>query len=120
MDEVSLNWAEATVDDAQLSVPLEGELPEGWEKSFERTVRLLGTGEWGAVELGEQTVSVAEVPQGDEDKLRHYLESVVEQANAAHRPDESEDDGDEQGRQGPDAEMTERFRSFASEDEPAR
>lgn len=116
MDEVRLDWAQATVDGSKLSVGLEGELPEGWEESFARTVRLLGSGEWKAVELNERTVEVAEVSPGEEDKLRHYLESVVEQANAAHRPDEDEHEDDGR-RKGPDAEMTERFRSFAPEDD---
>ena len=60
---------------------------------------------------------------GSEDKLRHFLEGVVLQANAAHTDDEGEErrdeaedrdeGGDEEQREtGPDEEMSERFRSF--------
>jgi hypothetical protein len=121
MEDVRLNWAEAHVEDAKLTVSLEGEMPSGWKKSFENTVRLLGSGGWDKIEVKKQTVRVANVSPGDEDKLRHYLEGVVEQANAAHRADEDRaaqsGDDRETSREGPDAEMTERFRGFA--DEPA-
>ncbi len=115
-----MNWAQASVEGAELTVSLEGELPSGWKKSFEKTVRLLGGGEWGDVELKKRTVRVGNVAPGNEDKLRHYLEGVVAQANAAHRDDE---DGPtrareerEPSRDGPDAQMTERFRAFADQD----
>ncbi len=118
MEDVRLNWAQATVEHAKLTVSLEGEMPSGWKKSFEKTVRLLGGGEWGDVELKKRTVQVADVAPGNEDKLRHYLEGVVEQANAAHRADE--DDGsradDDRSHEGPDAQMTERFRAFADQE----
>ena len=77
--------------------------------------------------LKKKSVRVADVSEGSEERLRHFLESVVEQANADHRPDESEDDDDDSGSDaeerddddaadepGPDAEMSERFRSFGS------
>ena len=75
---------------------------------------------------GKKSVRVADVSEGSEERLRHFLESVVEQANADHQPDETErDDSDEDADEneerddddrddaGPDAEMSERFRSFA-------
>jgi hypothetical protein len=118
-----LNWGEAEVKDSKLAVKLEGEIPTGWKQSFETTVRLLGGGEWGKVQLKKRSVQVNKVSAGSEEKLRHFLESVVEQANADHPPKEQQktdeperekaaddDDG------GPDAEMTERFRSFAQPD----
>ncbi len=58
------------------------------------------------------------VTAGSEDKVRHYLESVVAQANAPADTEPPERDEDREPEpQGPDAEMTERFRSFA-EPEP--
>ena len=119
MDEVRLNWSTATVEKAKLIVGLEGKLPSGWKKSFERTVRLLGGGEWGKVQVKKRTVRVDEVGPGAEDKLRHHLESVVEQANSAHRADEDEAHAREDGRptgDDPDSQMTERFRRFGEED----
>jgi hypothetical protein len=115
-----LNWAEAEVKDSKLVVGLEGEIPTGWKQSFETTVKLLGGGEWGKVQIKKQAVQVSKVAPGSEEKLRHFLESVVEQANADHPPKEAEktdepdkekaaDDDDDS----PDAGMTERFRSFA-------
>jgi hypothetical protein len=70
---------------------------------------------------------VSDVKPGAEAKLRHHLESIVAQANAAHEAREREGRGepeerDDERRGGPDAEMTGRFRSFAdaSEDPGAR
>ena len=122
MTQVSLDWSAAEVENAKLTVPLEGDIPKGWKRSFERTVRLLGGGEWGEIQVKRDKVRVADVEPGSEEKLRHHLEAVVAQANADHEPDEDEEDaapdadasehgaGDED--EGPDAEMTRRFRSF--------
>jgi hypothetical protein len=85
-------------------------------------VRLLGDGEWGKVQVKKQTLRVDEVGPGEEDKLRHYLESVVEQANSAHRADEAEAQArEDDGPTGddPDSQMTERFRRFGEGDEGA-
>ena len=123
MSEVKLSWSQAEVKDAALSVPLDGEVPKGWKQSFERTVALLGSGEWGEVKLRKGKVVVADVGPGSEAKLKHHLEGVVDQANAtvneADDPEDEGSEGDEDARDGenedqrsdPDAEMTERFRS---------
>jgi hypothetical protein len=127
MSDVKLNWSTAKVEDSKLTVELDGDLPSGWKDSFETVARLLaGSADWGEVSLkGKKAVRVAEVSEGSEERLRHFLESVVEQANADHRPDDAEpdepgdqDDEEEHGddardEPGPDAEMSERFRSFA-------
>jgi hypothetical protein len=118
MSSVKLEWASAEVKDSNLTVGLKGDPPKGWKQSFERTVKLLGDGDWGAVALKKGTVRVSDVPPGSEDKLRHHLEAIVAQANAAHEEreaDEDEEDGEK--REGPDAEMTERFREFAEADD---
>jgi len=121
MTQVSLDWSTAQVKSSNLTVALDGDIPKGWKQSFARTVRLLGAGEWGEIEIKKDTVRVARVEPGSEEKLRHHLEAVVAQANADHEPDEDEEDaapdadaseheaGDED--EGPDAEMTRRFRS---------
>jgi hypothetical protein len=120
MASVKLQWASAEVEDAVLTVALEGDRPKGWKHSFETTVKLLGDGEWGEVKLKKGTIQVSQLTPGTEEKLRHHLESVVAQANAADEapddeaPDESTPDGEEEG---PDAEMTGRFRAFAEESE---
>ena len=119
MPEVTLDWSAAEVKKAKLTVPLEGDVPKGWKKSFEATVLLLGRGDWGEIQLKRDSVQVRDVEAGSEEKLRHHLESVVAQANADHEPEESEEeapDADDSETtdddDGPDAEMTQRFRSF--------
>ena len=113
-----LDWSTATVKDAKLTVELEGKPPSGWKQGFSTTVRLLGNGEWGEVTIKKQTVRVKDVVDGEEDRLRHFLDSVVDQANASHpsEPDQPEDEADDASESedaGPDAEMTARFRAFA-------
>jgi hypothetical protein len=118
MSAPTLNWSTATVKGSKLTVGVDGEIPSGWKSSFDTTARLLGSGSgWGKVTLSKkkQTVSVGEVTEGSEERLRHYLESVVEQANTAHpSPEPEQDEEDEEtGESGPDGRMTERFRAFA-------
>lgn len=124
MSSVRLEWASAEVKDSKLTVPLEGKLPDGWSESFERTVKLLGDGEWGEVEVKKGKVQVSDVSPGTEEKLRHHLEAIVAQANAhqeaQQRETEQDRDADEPDKKnepsGPDAEMTEHFRSFKEGD----
>jgi hypothetical protein len=119
MSGVALDWSSAEVHDGTLEVGLNGERPKGWKESFERTVALLHGRNW-TIELKKDRVRVQDVAQGSEDRVRHFLESVVLQANADHEetrpdpreePEAEEDEADEP--EGPDVEMTERFRSFA-------
>jgi hypothetical protein len=118
MSEINLNWNSAKVKDAKLTVELDGEASAEWKHSFDDTVRLLGGGDWGSVGVKKQTVRVDGVIPGGEDKLRFFLESVVEQANATQRSlDEPEQASEADGASGIDGEMTERFRSFSSEEE---
>jgi hypothetical protein len=129
MSDVTLNWSTAKVEDSRLTVDLDGELPPGWKGSFDAVARLLSnSADWGEVSLkGKKSVRVADVSEGSEERLRHFLESVVEQANADDRPDDSEDDesddssdddedesgDDDRDEASPDDEMSDRFRSFA-------
>ena len=124
MSTVNLSWSEAEVKDAELRVPLDGEVPKEWRRTFERTVALLGHGEWGEITVKKNRVLVTDVTPGSEEKLKHHLEGVVAQANTTleeaddeEPAEEAEDAGagresDEADQQGDsDAEMTERFRS---------
>jgi hypothetical protein len=129
MSDVKLNWSTAKVEDSKLTVDLDGELPSGWKDSFDAVARLLASSaDWGEVSLkGKKAVRVADVSEGSEERLRHFLESVVAQANADHTPDDSErdesgddaeededkDGDDDRDDSGPDDEMSDRFRSFA-------
>ncbi len=116
--ELSIDWSRAEVADGRLSVPLSDKPPKGWKDGFERTMKLLGESRWQDVAIKKGSISVNGVEPGSEDSLRFYLEGLVEQANADVRPDEPEStgespDGDDDG---PDAEMTGRFREFAQDD----
>jgi hypothetical protein len=122
MSAAKLNWTSAEVEDAKLTVGLEGDTPKPWRKGFEGTIKRLGRSSgWDEVSLKKHEVCVTGVTPGAEEKLRHYLESVIEQANASHPPEEPEEPEDDEGGEeqkaeddgGPDAEMQERFRSFA-------
>ncbi|HUA72964.1 MAG TPA: hypothetical protein VMA96_17845 [Solirubrobacteraceae bacterium] len=121
MPDVTLDWSAAEVKNAKLTVPLDGDVPKGWKHSFEATAALLGGGDWGEVRVRKSRVEVADVEPGSEEKLRHHLEAVIQQANADHEKDDSDDEapdpdeaepGAEQEDDGPDAEMTRRFRSL--------
>jgi hypothetical protein len=114
---MNLEWASAEVKDATLTVALQGDAPKGWKDSFERTVKLLGAGEWGEIQLKKGVVQVSDLTPGSEDKLRHHLEAIVAQANAAHEEDDDDADADGEKREGPDAEMTDRFRAFGEDDD---
>ena len=106
-----------------LRVELRGERPKGWDKTFAATATMLGGGgDWDEVELKKDQVSVTRVQAGVEDKLRHFLESVVQQSNADHRPEEDEEGEEQESREDEDeqdsgddsdSDLTARFRSFA-------
>jgi hypothetical protein len=117
MADVALNWATAEVKGGKLTVELEGKPAKAWKESFETTVTLLRGGDWGEVQVKKNSVRVSDLSPGSEDKLRHHLESIVEQANAAVRPSESEGDGVEADPDSPDARMTQSFRAFAEDSE---
>lgn len=118
MEQPSLDWSTAEVHDGELTVKIAGDPPEGWKPSFNSTAALLGGRDLGTAELRKGSVHVDGVTPGNEERIRHLLESAVQQANAAH--DEARDDGErehsgEDVDVSEDSEMTERFRSFASD-----
>jgi hypothetical protein len=125
MEAPRLEWSAAAVRDGTLTVPIAGDRPEGWKSTFERTVRLLGGGDWGEVSLKKDKVKVSDVPDGGEEELRFFLEGVVQEANATHADTggDADDDADAATEQGDaelqeaddaDARMTSRFRDFGA------
>jgi hypothetical protein len=129
MPEPTLDWSTAEVKDSKLTVQVDGDLPDGWQDTFNTTVKLLGGGAWGEIKLDEQKAEVSDLTPGDEEKIKHFLESVVQQANATHHSDEDEergegdDDGEDQEDEeeseqesDEDKEMADRFQSFAKDD----
>lgn len=124
MEPVSLRWHDAEVSGGTLTVPIDGDPPDGWSDVFAQTVTLLGRGRHSDVRCDDGSIRVGGVREGEEESLRHFLESVVQEANAATDtgdPDaegeaESEPQGHGRDAEDPDARMTERFRGFG---EPA-
>jgi len=114
-----IDWASAEVADAVLTVPLAGEVPDGWAERVERTVARLtdhGGAPWEAIEITQERIEVTGVQPGTEGDVRHVLDAAVTQANTdlAPEPDATDDDGS--GSQ-EDRDMADEFRSFA--DPPA-
>ena len=76
---------------------------------------------WGEIRLNKSSIKVAGVRQGVESELRHFLKSVVLQANADIQPETPEEDA-ETGDAGEedsdvDEQMTATFRAFAQQQE---
>jgi hypothetical protein len=128
MSEPRLDWGTASVSDGELAVGIDGDVSKPWKNAFETTAKLLGHGEWMDVALKKQRVRVTGVSPGSEDKLRHFLEGVVQQANADCFEDEDEGEAQnseaeaqereqdaENDEREADSEMTERFRSFSGQ-----
>jgi hypothetical protein len=123
MEAPKLQWSGAHVRDGNLTVEIAGDRPKGWKSTFEQTVRLLGGGDWGEVKLKAAKIRVSEVKEGSEESLRHFLEGVVQQANATHvntddgddHEDDQDTDRDDDGADDVDARITGRFRDFGGE-----
>lgn len=130
MEQTQLDWSTAEVHDGTLTINLDGKPPKEWIARFKTTVRLLNHGSWEKVELKKGKITVKTITVGDEDRVRHFLESAVLEADTVLAPDESDADADDDAednddaastQDGPDVELTERFRAFASSDsEPSQ
>jgi hypothetical protein len=113
--ESALDWSSASVDDGRLTVPVVGDVPNGWTKRVKRVVERLERpgSRWGAVKVTTKVVRVDGVAPGAESDLHHFLESVILQANTDLREDE--EDGSDDARSERDQQMTEAFRSLAAD-----
>ena len=117
---IGIDWKAADVRDGRLRVPLSEGAHKEWVAALERVVERLerpGSG-WGAVSASREGLEVADVAEGEESSLRHFLESALLQANTVAGGDPEDDDGGddaEEERSDPDRRMTERFRAFADD-----
>lgn len=117
-----INWASAQIEDGTLTVELIGKGSKAWKARFENVLALLDTphSTWGEVHLNKNAVKVFDAQQGTESELRHFLESVVLQANSDTQPPapraaaQTDDEGDEPDL---DEQMTATFRAFAQQQE---
>jgi hypothetical protein len=115
-----IDWASAQMEDGALTVQLTGKGSKAWKARFESVLALLDTphSSWGRVRLNKSTVKVSAVRQGTEPELRHFLESVVLEANSDTRPAAPENDAEtEEAGRTPDIDeqMTATFRAFTDE-----
>ena len=119
VEPLRVEWASAVVEDARLTVGLDGEPATEWGEGFGpcssvcavRSVR-------GARSCWRDGASAWRTSPKARSQSPHLLESAVLQANASAgltTPDPGDGEGDDGGEDGPtaDQEMTERFRSFA-------
>ena len=122
MTNLQLDWSTAEVSDGKLTVSLDERPTDEWAASFERTAQLLDRGTWPDIKLKKREIIVKEIEAGSEERLRFFLESVIQEANAEHTSDEDEEqrgasgedeEAGEEAENDPDREMTERFRGFA-------
>lgn len=112
-----IDWDSSEVEDASLTVRLTGSASKAWTRRFESVLAMLDQARdgWGEVRLTKKAIKVSVVQQGSESDLRHFLESIVLQANADTAPSEDQDEEDHK----PDADerMARTFRGFAAEPE---
>ena len=93
MGDVKIDWGAASVDDGRLTVPLAGELPDGFKERLTRVVERLDRGGsgWDDIKVGKAKLRVDAVAAGSERDLRHFLEAALLQASA-----DAEDEDDEE------------------------
>jgi hypothetical protein len=121
VETTQIDWGSATVDDARLTVPLDGAPSKEWVERVERVLdRLLshgGGGGWGEIKVSKKKLTVQDVADGSESDLRHLLESAVLQANADLADDDDDDGGGKDERSEADQQKTDAFRAFAPRDD---
>lgn len=119
----NIDWATAETQDATLTVELTGARSKVFKQRFERVLALLDTphSRWSDVRVNRKGIQVADVQQGAEGELRHFLESIVLEANSELASSEESTNGAEdetppvdEAAQA-DRQMTAAFRAFADE-----
>jgi hypothetical protein len=108
-----LDWGQAAVRDGMLTLPLSQKASKRWVKEVESVLDRLAPK--AAVDVGRERLIVA-VTAGEEQDVRHLLESAVLEATSRLAPEEDAGDAE---RDDEDAAMTATFRSFASEADDA-
>jgi hypothetical protein len=121
MTGIQLNWSTAEVSNGELRVGFSDKAPKKWREAFARTATLLSRETWELDEIKPDHVRISPIRPGEEERVKHFLESAVLEANttlvgeeelfAAEDADEAEEN-DAAG-PSPDEEMTARFKAFA-------
>jgi hypothetical protein len=116
-----IDWGSAEIEDATLTVELNGASSKAWKRRFESVHALLDTphSRWGEVHLNRKAIQVADVQPGTETELRHFLESIVLQVNSElPQPEKPERDAGEEPvdeAAKADMQMAAAFRAFADD-----
>jgi hypothetical protein len=116
---LKLDWSSAEVSDGKLTVGFSAKPPKKWRDSFDRTMALLGHGNWKtALNSRKASVEIASVQLGDEERVRRLLEGAVLEANVTLVGEDAlfNDgyvDDDVETEPSADEEITARFRAFA-------
>lgn len=117
-ESVEIDWATAEVHDGNLKVSLTGPVCDEWRNRLDGVLARLdhsGT-PWGPVRPTKRRLKVADVAEGGEDELRHFLEAAVQQTNAdlaGPGPDSPDADALEDAASPSDQRMTDAFRAAA-------
>jgi len=118
----NIEWGTADVEDATLSLQLSGASSKAWKQRFDSVLTLLDArhSRWGEVHLNKKGIRVVEVQPGTESELRHFLETVVLQANSELPEPEGPGQDAEGGTRVDEAAQTDRqmtaaFRAFAED-----
>jgi hypothetical protein len=105
-----IEWNEADADDGTLVVPLAPAPDKAWRKAAKAILAELTVvrPQWSVVSVSKDGFAVRGAADLDAGDVRFFLESVVQQADAAVAPPEAE------AETGPDAELAARYRGFAT------
>jgi hypothetical protein len=123
-DARKIDWGSAEIADGALTVELLGDPVRGWGKDFRGVLALLEQSNrtWGTISLAKSTITVADVQDGSEEALRHFLESVVLQVNSDLDLHDAVSGGDsgraesDEAQSAAEREMAATFRGFAEVD----
>ena len=116
-----IDWSSARFEDGTLTVELSGRSAKEWNARFATLFSPLDPrhSDWGEVRQTKNRIRVADVRQGTESELRHFLESIVLQANSDVGAEETSQASDDEAQNEPpttlDAQMTETFMSFEAD-----
>lgn len=116
-----IDWSSALVCDGVLTVELSPAPDKAWRRQAGVVIdRLAGSGRpWGKVKAKKRKLVAAGVSEGAEDELRHFLESVVLEANAAAPAAEHDAEDDDASGDDTDGRLTEAFRKYAAGEDAA-
>lgn len=123
MTALQLDWSTAEVSHDRLTVGFSDRTPKEWREAFARAAALLGQGTWHVDSVKRRSVRISPVRIGEEERVKHFLESAVFEANATimsedelfdpGSADEDAEHDEHDAETSPDEELTARFRAFS-------